>query len=89
MIFSDSTCKPIDMVKFEKELNDNIAVKRFFGGATASQMDYYARPHLKDELPDRVIIHVGTNNLTKKRYQTEKEVVDEIFTIVNYTRRDQ
>ena len=30
MIFSDSICKPIDMVKFEKELNDNIAVKRFF-----------------------------------------------------------
>ena len=75
------------MFKFEKELNDNdndnIAVKRFFGGATASQMDYYVRPHLKDELPGRVIIHVGTNNLTKKRYQTEKEVVDEIFTIVN------
>ena len=34
-----------------------------------------------------LIIHVGTNNLTKKRYQTEKEVVDEIFTIVNTCRK--
>ena len=50
-------------------------------------MDYYVRPHLKDELPDQVIIHVGTNNLTKKRYQIEKEVVDEIFTTVNTCRK--
>ena len=50
-------------------------------------MDYYVRPHIKDEIPDRVIIHVGTNNLTKKRYQTEMEVVNEILTIVNTCRK--
>ena len=70
------------MVEFERYLANGVAIKRYFRGATTSQMIHYVKPHLEDELPDRVILHIGTNNLTKKRNQTEAEIVKEISEIV-------
>ena len=39
------------------------------------------RPSLEDNIPDIVLIHVGTNNITKKN-QTEVEIFNEIMEVV-------
>ena len=84
-IFCDSIAKPIDMIKFNHRLQKGTAFKRAFPGATASQLNYYVQPSIKDEKPDSVIICIGTNNLTKK-IQTVQETVDEIMDIVSTCR---
>ena len=57
------------------------AVKRAFGGATASRLNYYIHATLNEDKPDTVIIDAGTNNLTKKN-QTAEEITTEIIDIV-------
>ena len=80
-IVSSSITKPIDMVEFKELLLNDIAVKRAFGGATASQLNHFIRATLTEDRPETVIINVGTNNMTKKR-QTAKETASEIIEIV-------
>ena len=72
------------MVKFQrvlKEMDLGTAIKMSFPGCTASQLRHYMEPTLNEENPDKTIICVGTNNLTKKN-QTAMEIVDEIMEIV-------
>ena len=76
------------MIEFGKQLVNGVAVKRSFPGATTTQMSHYVMPHLKEEIPDQVIIHVGTNNLSKKSHQSEIDVVNEINEIVNICHRE-
>ena len=76
----------IDMVEFSELVNNGYAIKRSFPGATASQLKYYALPTLFEEMSDTVILHVGTNNITKKN-QTEDETVKEIIEIVQICRQ--
>ena len=82
-IISDSICKPIDMVKFGNRCRIKDPIKRFYPGATASQLKYYSQATLADDKPDIMIIHVGTNNITKKR-QSDIEIVSEIMDIVTH-----
>ena len=86
-ILSDSITRPIDMNKFNALLEKNYAVKRAFGGATASQLNYYLQATLNEDKPDTIIICAGTNNLTKKRYQTVEETTGEIIKIVESCHR--
>ena len=81
-IFSDLICKPIDMVEFSKHCKHNTTLKRAFPGATASQLKHFLKPTLIDNSPNIAIINVGTNNITKKRYQTEQEIFMEIMDVV-------
>ena len=69
------------MNAFNKELRSGTAIKRFFPGVTASQLKHYIQPHLFEDNPDIVIIHVGSNNLSKKT-QTAMETAQEIIEIV-------
>ena len=54
------------MVEFDKLSKYRAAIKREYPGATTSQLMYYVKPTLIEESPNVAIIHVGTNNLTKK-----------------------
>ena len=76
-----SILKRIDLKEFNRWLENGTAIKRCFGGAVASQLYHYIDEVLKEENVDRIIINIGTNNLTKKS-QTENETVEEIMEIV-------
>ena len=78
-IFSDSICKPIDMVEFSYYCKHKSAIKRSFPGATASQLKHFVKPTLIENTPDIAIIHIGTNNLTKKAHQSADENFNEIM----------
>ena len=64
-IVSASITKPINMNKLNESIVNGYAVKRAFGGATASQLNYYIHATLNEDKPGTVIIDAGTNNLTK------------------------
>ena len=82
-IFSDSICKPINMIDFNNDCRYNSSIKRSFPGATTTQLKYYIKPTLLEDMPDIVVIHIGTNNLTKKPNQSDAEIVEEIIEMVN------
>ena len=69
------------MIEFNKFMKQGAAIKRSFSGAIASQLNYYLKEVLKEEDLDRIVINIGTNNLTKKR-QSEQEIANEIFQVV-------
>ena len=85
-ILSSSLTKPINMNDFNNRLASGVAIKRAHGGATASQLKYYAQATLKEDYPDRAIISVGTNNLTKKD-QTPLQIAEEIIEVVQTCRQ--
>ena len=80
-ILSASITKPIDMIEFNDCIDNGSCVKRAFGGATASQLNYYVQATINEDKPDTMIINGGTNNLTKKK-QTPEERCYEILDIV-------
>ena len=86
VIFSDSIAKRIDMVEFGKACHYKHPIKRSFGGATASDLKYYVQPTILDKNPDIAIIHGGSNNLLKKAYQTDMDIVNEVMEIVMHCR---
>ena len=85
-IISASITKPINIVEFNRLVKNGDAIKRAYGGATASQLNFHAQAILDADKPDTVIINGGTNNLTKKRSQTVQETVMEIMDIVKSCR---
>ena len=84
-IFSSSLTKPINMNTFNDRLKSGVALKRAFGGATAAQLNYYVQAALNEDHPDRAIINVGTNNLTKKD-QTPLQIAEEIIEVAQTCR---
>ena len=75
------------MVEFNNYQNGQ-AMKRARGGATASQLSYYVLAALKEYKHSTIIINAGTNNLTKKWWQTEEETATEIVEIVKISKRE-
>ena len=69
------------MQEFNRYLEKGTAIKRSFPGATASRLKYYIEKVPNEENIDRIIINLGTNNLSKK--QSEEEILDEIIKIVS------
>ena len=63
-------------------------VKRAHCGATASQLSYYAHATLNEDKPDTIIVSAGTNNLSKRWWQTEEDIVSEVLDIVHTWRRN-
>ena len=86
VIFCSSIPKRINMNQFDKLVRNGEALKRPFPGCVASDLKYHALPTLKEKSPDRVIIHVGSNNLTKKSWQSPNEIVNEIISVVQVCR---
>ena len=87
-ILSDSITKPIDMVEFNHYLVNGYTVKRAYGGATASQLSYYVLATLNEDKPDTIIISAGTNNLSKRWWQTEEDIASEVMQIVHTCHRN-
>ena len=69
------------MVEFSKMCKHKCSLQRSLPGCTASQLKHIVRPSLEDDIPDISIIHVGTNDITKKN-QTEVEIFNEIMEVV-------
>ena len=55
--------------------------KRYHGGETVSRLSYCIEDVLNEDLPDRVVLCMGTNNLTGKK-QSEIETAKEISDLV-------
>ena len=70
------------MVTFNNKCSYNDSIKRYFPGCTASQLKHWIKPSLEDDHPDIAIIHVGTNNMTKKIHQAEMDTFLEIMDVV-------
>ena len=51
------------MIKFEECLDSGTSRKQFFPGATVSKLYYYIDAILDEDVPDKVILCMGTNNL--------------------------
>ena len=67
VLLSASITKPINMIKFNDSLVSGNAIKRAYGGATASQLNIYVQAALIEDKPDTIIINAGTNNFSKKK----------------------
>ena len=80
-LIGGSIINRIDISEFNRHVRRGVAIKRPFSGAVASQVYYYVDEVLEEEELDRIIINVGTNNLSKKR-QTAEETAMEIIEIV-------
>ena len=78
-ILGDSIVKHVEGWKLKKSLgkNHNVYV-RSFSGATVKCMKDYVKPCIRENNPDYVILHVGTNELKSESTpeRTAKSVVD-------------
>ena len=81
VIISDSMTNPIDMVKFNELLDNGCAVKRAYGGKTASFLNHCAYASIMEDKPNTMIICAGTNNLTERK-QSAEQIALEIMKIV-------
>ena len=70
LILSDSTCGRIDMKDFNQCVNEGVAYRKYYPGATPQEMGNYCTHVLEAETPDAVIIHAGTNSLYKDDVDT-------------------
>ena len=82
VIVGDSICRPIDMADFEGNLERGESRKRYFRGATVSQIHHYIDAVLEEDAPDRIILCMGTNNFTKKQ-QSAVDTATEILNLVH------
>ena len=82
-IFSDSIAKGIRKKEFNSLLRNHHATLYDFPGATAKQLAYHMKPYITEDTPDVVIIHVGTNDVTKtsKSQQSAQQIANDIIYI--------
>ena len=62
VVFGDSHMRRIDRRKLIGSVKPKTQVK-FFNGVKSEQLEYYVIPTIKEQNPDVVIIHVGSNNV--------------------------
>ena len=67
-IIGDSHLKRIRKDKFKECTPKARVYVKSFGSANTSQLDYYVVPLLLDAKPDNVVIHIGSNDITKFNY---------------------
>ena len=58
-------------IDFNKQLRSGKAFFKTFSGANTKQLSHYIIPSLVDNKPDKVIIHVGTNDVLNGANDTE------------------
>ena len=73
----------INIKEFNHFVKNGYAIKRSYSGSTTSDLQWHIIPTLVDQQPDSVIINIGTNNLTKKRNQTEEDICNDIYKLVD------
>ena len=67
-IIGDSHLARIIKRSFRTGEERNFVIFKCFRGANAKQMDYYVVPTLVDEKQDSIILHIGSNDITKTNY---------------------
>ena len=72
-IISDSHLNRIRIDKFKESTPKARVYVKSFGGVNTNQIDYYVVPPLVDEKPDNVVIHTGSNDITKFNYNNVNE----------------
>ena len=72
------------MTDFEGNLERGVSRKRYFRGATVSQIYHYIDTVLEEDVPDRIILCMGTHNITKKQ-QSAVDAATEILKKGNST----
>ena len=51
--------------KNKKKINGDKVYFQCFSGANTKQLDHYVIPALVDEKPQTVLMHIGSNDITK------------------------
>ena len=74
VILGDSIIQNLQGYKLGKETNQRVVVKSF-SGATTQDMKSYIQPTIANA-PDRICLHIGTNDLTKSK--TPNDVANSI-----------
>ena len=67
-VVGDSHLSKIGKKRFKKNVDGANVYFKCFSGANTKQLDYYVVRTLADENPDLVIIHIGSNDITKSNY---------------------
>ena len=78
-ILGDSMIKKLNGYFLNKEVRHKYLIKiRLFSGAKVSCMVDHVKPTLRDNKPDHIILHVGTNDLRteKTASQIAKSITD-------------
>ena len=64
--------KSIRIKEVNSQIQNSLAKLRSFPGGTLKHLRYYIVPFLIDEIPDRIILHGGCNDVNNKNSTPEK-----------------
>ena len=68
-IIGDSHLGRINKTQFRKELLKKFSYFKCFSVSNTKQLNYYIAPTLADETQQTVIIHIGSNDISKTNYK--------------------
>ena len=83
LLLSDSILGRIQMKRLNIDINVGHAFRKYYPGATPTEMAYYSIPTLKSAKPDVVVIHTGTNSIFK---DNTNDAANTIFNVVKICR---
>ena len=76
-VFGDSLVKRIRGVELSKRVKSGSTFIKSFPGANAKELTHYVVPTLVEQSPDAVIVHVGSNNISRmNRNSTTQRNID-------------
>ena len=67
-MIGDSHLNRINKSRFKNDNIEHAVYFKCFSGSNTKQLNYYANPTLVDEQPNTVIVHIGSNDITKFNY---------------------
>ena len=68
VVIGNSHLNRINKSRFKNDNMEHVVYFKCFSGSNTKQLNYYANPTLVDELPNTVIVHIGSNDITKFNY---------------------
>ena len=77
LCYGDSHFNRIKAREIRRCVPHTLPMVRPFTGATTKHMHHHVLPTLEDESPDAVLIHAGTNNITKELGYTAEQIAFE------------
>ena len=89
MLYGDSHLNRIKGKELKRCVPGCLPIVRSFSGATAKHLRHYVQPTIEEERPEFVLLHVGTNNITKRAHQkSPMELAAEIVGIADHCRQE-
>ena len=77
---TDSMAQRIRKREFYSHLQNGYAQIKTFPGVTSNYLNHYILPHLIEECPNTLVLHVGTNSIHDKSRNAER-VANEVINI--------